>query len=74
MQIRRIYNPLQWQMREQIFTFDRMSERGYKVDDQEAVHLNPVRAELVEKEEEYLRSSSGDFYGTRKGSLELAIW
>jgi putative transposase len=36
------------------------------------IHLNPVRAGLVEKEEEYLYSSCGDFYGTRKGALELA--
>lgn len=35
------------------------------------IHLNPVRAGLVEKEEEYLLSSCGDFYGTRKGLLEL---
>lgn len=37
------------------------------------IHLNPVRAGLVEKEEEYLWSSCGDFYGTRKGCLELAL-
>jgi putative transposase len=36
------------------------------------IHLNPVRAGLVEKEEEYVYSSCGDFYGTRKGALELA--
>ena len=35
------------------------------------VHNNPVRAGIVEKEEEYLLSSCGDFYGTRKGLLEL---
>jgi putative transposase len=35
------------------------------------LHLNPVRAGIVEKEEEYLYSSCGDFYGTRKGLLEL---
>jgi len=35
------------------------------------IHLNPVRAGLVEKEEEYLYSSCGDFYGVRKGLLEL---
>ena len=37
------------------------------------IHLNPVRAGLVEKEEEYNWSSCGDFYGTRKGWLELAL-
>ena len=36
------------------------------------IHLNPVRAGIVEKEEEYLYSSCGDYYGTRKGLLELA--
>ena len=35
------------------------------------IHLNPVRAKLVEKEEEYLNSSAGDLYGIRKGPLEL---
>jgi len=35
------------------------------------IHLNPVRAGLVEKEEEYLYSSCGDYYGTRKGAIEL---
>ena len=36
------------------------------------IHLNPVRAGIVEKEEEYLLSSAGDFYGIRTGILELA--
>jgi putative transposase len=36
------------------------------------IHQNPVRSCLVEKEEEYLWSSAGDFYETRKGALELA--
>jgi putative transposase len=35
------------------------------------IHMNPVRAGLVEKPEEYLLSSCGDFYGVRKGLLEL---
>lgn len=35
------------------------------------IHNNPVRAGIVEKEEEYLLSSCGDFYGIRKGLLEL---
>jgi putative transposase len=35
------------------------------------IHLNPVRAGLVEKEEEYLYSSCCDYYGNRKGELEL---
>ena len=38
------------------------------------IHFNPVRAGIVEKEEEYLLSSCGDFYRTRKGLLKLAIW
>ena len=37
------------------------------------IHLNPVRAGLVEKEEEYLYSSCGEIYGVRKGLLELAV-
>jgi putative transposase len=39
---------------------------------QRYIHLNPVRAGVVEKEEEYLYSSCGDRYGTRKGRLVLA--
>ncbi len=35
------------------------------------IHMNPVRAGIVEKEEEYIYSSCSDFYGTRKGLLEL---
>ncbi len=35
------------------------------------IHNNPVRARLVEKAEEYNWSSCGDFYGIRKGELEL---
>ncbi len=35
------------------------------------IHLNPVRASIVHKEEEYLWSSCCDFYGTSKGLLEL---
>ena len=36
------------------------------------IHYNPVRAGIVEKEEEYLQSSCGDFYGIRKGPIDLA--
>lgn len=35
------------------------------------IHMNPVRAGIVEKEEEYLSSSAADFYGIRKGKLVL---
>ena len=35
------------------------------------IHLNPVRAGIVQKEEEYVWSSCADYYGVRKGSLEL---
>ena len=38
------------------------------------IHQNPVRAGIVEKEEEYLLSSCGDYYGNRKGLLELAVY
>jgi hypothetical protein len=34
--------------------------------------MNPVRAGLVIKEEEYLYSSCGDYYGTRKSDIQLA--
>ena len=36
------------------------------------IHMNPVRAGLVVKEEEYLNSSCGDYYGYRKGEIDLA--
>ena len=35
------------------------------------IHLNPVKAGIVEKEEEYLYSSCADHYGVRKGLLDL---
>jgi REP element-mobilizing transposase RayT len=37
------------------------------------IHSNPVRADIVEKEEEYLNSSAGDFWGIRKGKIDLEI-
>ena len=38
------------------------------------IHLNPVRAGLVEKKEEYLWSSCAEIYGVRKGLLELSVF
>ncbi len=38
------------------------------------LHLNPMRAGIVEKEEEYVLSSAGDFYGTRSGYIEFSIF
>lgn len=38
---------------------------------QDYIHTNPVRAGLVEKEEEYLFSSCGEIYGIRKSLLPL---
>jgi hypothetical protein len=38
------------------------------------IHLNPVRAGLVEKEEEYLNSSCDDYYGSRVGLIVLDKW
>jgi putative transposase len=35
------------------------------------IHMNPARAGIVLKEEEYLHSSCGDYYSIRKGSIEL---
>jgi REP element-mobilizing transposase RayT len=36
------------------------------------IHSNPVRAGIVEKEEEYLNGSCGAFYGLRKSAIPLA--
>lgn len=36
------------------------------------IHMNPVKAGIVEKEEEYIHSSCGQIYGVRKGKLELS--
>ena len=36
------------------------------------LHLNPVRSGIIEKAEDYLWSSAGDFYGVRKGFLVLS--
>ena len=35
------------------------------------IHKNPVKAEIVEKEEDYFKSSAGDYLGIRKGKLNL---
>lgn len=37
------------------------------------IHMNPVKAGLVEKEEEYTYSSCADHYGIRKGLLDLTF-
>ena len=36
------------------------------------IHQNPVRAGIVEKEEEYVNSSCGEFYGIRKSNIHLS--
>lgn len=36
------------------------------------IHQYPVNARIVEEGEEYLYRSCDDFYGIRKGLLELA--
>lgn len=36
------------------------------------IHQNPVKSGIVEKEEEYLNSSAGDFHGVRVGALFLS--
>ena len=41
---------------------------------QDYIHNNPVKAGVVEKEEEYLFSSCGAIYGVRKPILELSIY
>lgn len=35
------------------------------------IHNNPVALGLVEKQEEWVHSSAGDYHGIRKGSIEL---
>jgi REP element-mobilizing transposase RayT len=35
------------------------------------IHQNPVRAGIVEKEEDYVWSSAGEFFGIREGFLKL---
>ena len=35
------------------------------------MHMNPVKANIVDKEEDYLCSSCADIYGIRKGLLKL---
>jgi putative transposase len=37
------------------------------------IHRNPVELGLVEKEEEWLHSSCGDYYGNRKGEIDLVF-
>ncbi|PZF71317.1 REP-associated tyrosine transposase [Taibaiella soli] len=37
------------------------------------IHMNPVRAGIVDKEEDYVNSSCAEHYGTRMGALELNI-
>lgn len=37
------------------------------------IHMNPVKAGFIEKEEEYAYSSCSDYYGNRKGLLDLEI-
>ena len=38
------------------------------------IHQNPVRAGIVEKEEEYLNSSAGEIYVVRKGKMKLTLY
>ena len=38
----------------------------------EDVHGNPVRVGFVEKAEEWVYSSGGDYYANRKGLIELS--
>jgi putative transposase len=37
------------------------------------IHNNPVEAGFVDKVEEWLHSSAADYYGTRKGRIELIM-
>jgi len=38
------------------------------------IHMNPVKAGIVEKPEDYLWSSAGDFEGVRKGPISLTFF
>ena len=35
------------------------------------IHLNPVRAKVVERAEDYYYSTSADYLGTRKGLMDV---
>jgi putative transposase len=37
------------------------------------MHQNPVEIGFVEKAEEWLHSSCGDYYGNRKGRIQLVF-
>ena len=37
------------------------------------IHDNPVVAGFVEKAEDWMHSSAGDYYGTKKGRIELVM-
>lgn len=37
------------------------------------IHQNPVKAGFVEKEEDWINSSAGDYYQIRKGQIDLII-
>lgn len=37
------------------------------------IHNNPVALGLVEKEEEWIHSSAGDYYGIRKGAARVVV-
>lgn len=37
------------------------------------IHKNPVVAGFVDKEEEWIHSSAGDYYGIRKSALDLVV-
>lgn len=52
---------------------EEITSRAFYLTKLNYIHLNPVRAGWVEKEEEYLYSSCGDYYGIRKGKLELTM-
>jgi hypothetical protein len=37
------------------------------------IHLNPVRSGLVSKPQDYVYSSTGDYYENRKGLLDIVL-
>lgn len=49
----------------ELSTYDMLQQRL------DYIHFNPVEQGLVKKEEEWLHSSAGDYYGIRKGKVEL---
>jgi len=51
---------------------EEITSRAFYITKEQYIHLNPVRAGIVTKEEEYLYSSCGTRYGITNGMIKLA--